>query len=204
MPFQFLCPNGHLLQANEDQIGQRTVCPHCRMEIIIPSLAGYSPEPQKSPVVPPDAPTVSPPVSTFTGLNTPPAPNSFNVQRKKKNFDFANAQASEQEAEKAAEKPEQKMNIGDPDKDDKLHCLCPSGHSLAISRDMIGEKAMCPYCNKTFEIKLERTVEYINKRKREEELAEKKMAKFWFQWAVVAIVLAVVFIVVMIVLAVSH
>ncbi len=96
------------------------------------------------------------------------------------------------------------MNIGDPDKDDRLHCLCPTGHSLEIDRKMIGQKAMCPYCQKTFVITLERTVEYINKKKHAEELEDKKMAKFWFQWAIVAIVLAVIFIVVMIVLAMSH
>ena len=46
--------------------------------------------------------------------------------------------------------------------------------------------------------------EYINKKKRAEELEDKKMAKFWLQWAIVAIVLAVIFIVVMIALSVSR
>ena len=206
MPFQFYCPNGHLLQANEDQIGQTCVCPHCQVEIIIPAPAGYTPT---SPATPPDAPTTQPPVSAFTGFNpqgqTSPSPlDSVNFQKKKKNFNFGASQAAAQEAENAALKPAQKMNIGDPDEDSRLHCLCPTGHSLEINRDMIGQKAMCPYCQKTFVITLERTVEYINKKKRAEELEDKKMAKFWFQWAIVAIVLAVVFIVVMIVLSMSN
>ena len=206
MSFQFYCPNGHLLQANENQIGQSCVCPHCQVEIIIPAPAGYTPS---SPATPPNAPTTQPPVTSFTGFNpqsptSNPPLNSLNIQRKKKNFNFGASQAAAQEAENAAIKPAQKMNIGDPDKDSRLHCLCPTGHSLEINRDMIGQKAMCPYCQKTFVITLERTVEYINKKKRAEELEDKKMAKFWFQWAIVAIVLAVIFIVVMIVLSVSN
>ena len=206
MPFQFYCPNGHLLQANENQIGQPCVCPHCQIEIIIPAPAGYAPA---TPQTPPNAPTTQPPVTSFTGFN-PQNPaansptNSLNIQRKKKNFNFGASQAAAQEAANAAQKPEQKMNIGDPDEDDRLHCLCPTGHSLEIDRKMIGQKAMCPYCQKTFVITLERTVEYINKKKHAEELEDKKMAKFWFQWAIVAIVLAVIFIVVMIALSVSH
>lgn len=207
MPFQFYCPNGHLLQANEDQIGQSCVCPHCQTTIIIPAPAGYTPA---APSSPPQAPVTQPPVSTFTGFNpqntsnAPQQPDSLNFQRKKKNFNFGASQAAAQEAEKAAQKPAQNMNIGDPDKDSRLHCLCPTGHSLEIDRDMIGQKAMCPYCQKTFVITLERTVEYINKKKRAEELEDKKLAKFWFQWAIVAIVIAVIFIVVMIALCVSH
>lgn len=207
MPFQFYCPNGHLLQANEDQIGQSCVCPHCQVEIIIPAPAGYVPP---TPASPPNAPASQPPVSTFTGfnpqnnsVNSPPS-NALNFQKKKKKFDFGAAQAAAQESENASQKPAQKMNIGDPDKDSRLHSLCPMGHSLEINRDMIGQKAMCPYCQKTFVITLERTVEYINKKMRTEELEDKKMAKFWFQWAIVAIVLAVIFIVVMIILGVSH
>lgn len=96
------------------------------------------------------------------------------------------------------------MDIGDPDEDERLHCLCPTGHPLDIDRNMIGQKAMCPYCQKTFVITLERTVEYINKKKRAEELEDKKTAKLLFQWAIVAIVLAVIFIVVMIALTLSH
>lgn len=204
MPFQFYCPNGHLLQANEDQIGQSCVCPHCQVEIVIPAPAGYTPA---SPASPPNAPVSQPPVSSFTGFNSPnnssspSLPDSLNIQRKKKKFDFG---AAAQESENAGQKPTQKMDIGDPDEDSRLHCLCPTGHSLEINRDMIGQKAMCPYCQKTFVITLERTVEYINKKKRAEELEDKKMAKFWFQWAIVAIVLAVIFIVVMIALSVSH
>ena len=121
MPFQFYCPNGHLLQANENQIGQTCVCPHCQVEIIIPAPAGYTPA---SPATPPDAPTTQPPVSAFTGFNpqgqTAPSPMNLNIQKKKKKFDFG---AASQESENAGQKPAQKMNIGDPDEDSRLHCL---------------------------------------------------------------------------------
>ena len=89
MPFQFYCPNGHLLQANENQIGQTCVCPHCQVEIIIPAPAGYTPA---SPATPPDAPTTQPPVSAFTGFNpqgqTAPSPMNLNIQKKKEKIRF--------------------------------------------------------------------------------------------------------------------
>lgn len=36
MPFQFNCPNGHLLEALESQAGDRCNCPHCGILMIIP------------------------------------------------------------------------------------------------------------------------------------------------------------------------
>ena len=62
MPFQFLCPQGHLLQGDESQMGLQTQCPLCGVAFIIPHVApqpaaqypqqpapgpgGYAPVPQ--------------------------------------------------------------------------------------------------------------------------------------------------------------
>src|SRR5687768_5234911 len=36
MPFQFLCPQGHLLQGDEAHTGMQTHCPQCGVLFIIP------------------------------------------------------------------------------------------------------------------------------------------------------------------------
>ncbi|MDX1962063.1 MAG: hypothetical protein SFX18_02855 [Pirellulales bacterium] len=38
MPFQFACPQGHLLSADESQQGRRCTCPHCGLQFAIPFL----------------------------------------------------------------------------------------------------------------------------------------------------------------------
>ena len=37
MAFQFQCPNGHLLEAEESQAGDQCNCPHCSVLFIIPA-----------------------------------------------------------------------------------------------------------------------------------------------------------------------
>lgn len=36
MPFQFYCPQGHLLEAHESQMGQQSQCPYCASMLVIP------------------------------------------------------------------------------------------------------------------------------------------------------------------------
>ena len=215
MAFQFYCPNGHLLQANEDQIGQTCICPSCQVEIIIPSPGGIQQgggEPSMQPALP-TPPPGQPPISAFTPSVQAPVQSQISAQageqqladpfqiskKKKKKFDFGSVEENSN-----GEKPAAEINIADPDSNKILHCLCPSGHSLAIEREMIGQQAMCPYCQKTFEIRMDRTVEHITKKRREAEVAEKKMANLWFQWAIITAILAVVFIIIMITLMVTR
>jgi len=37
MPFQFYCPQGHLLEASESHAGQQSQCPLCGMAMVIPA-----------------------------------------------------------------------------------------------------------------------------------------------------------------------
>ena len=45
MPFQFMCPQGHLLEGHESQMGQQTQCPVCGTAMIVPILPGPGPTP---------------------------------------------------------------------------------------------------------------------------------------------------------------
>jgi hypothetical protein len=40
MPFQFQCPRGHLLEADESQVGQQCQCPMCNDLFVIPAPLG--------------------------------------------------------------------------------------------------------------------------------------------------------------------
>jgi hypothetical protein len=39
MTFQFLCPQGHLLQGEEAHMGLQCQCPQCGVAFIIPTIA---------------------------------------------------------------------------------------------------------------------------------------------------------------------
>ena len=42
MPFQFTCPQGHLLEGDESQAGQQCQCPTCGMLFLIPQPAALA------------------------------------------------------------------------------------------------------------------------------------------------------------------
>jgi hypothetical protein len=73
-----------------------------------------------------------------------------------------------------------------------LHILCPSGHVLETPPEYLGQKAMCPFCQETFVLRTERSVEYQRKvalRQKREEQADEKVGRIWLGWAIAAAVL---------------
>jgi len=71
MVFQFLCPRGHLLQADEPQAGQHCKCPYCQAEFLVPR-ASRDPRPDHLPVARAETPDRSP----VEGDLAVPAPES--------------------------------------------------------------------------------------------------------------------------------
>lgn len=68
MPFQFYCPQGHLLEGHESQMGQQSQCPICGGVFVIPMAPGMpGPQPGWSPGYSPQPPGYYPP-------QTPAAP----------------------------------------------------------------------------------------------------------------------------------
>lgn len=43
MPFQFYCPQGHLLEGHESQMGQQSQCPMCGSVFVMPFMPGAAP-----------------------------------------------------------------------------------------------------------------------------------------------------------------
>ena len=66
MAFQFYCPQGHLLQGHESQMGQQSQCPLCGSMFVVPGAApapaavapqpAPPPEPEPEPAPPPEPP----------------------------------------------------------------------------------------------------------------------------------------------------
>ncbi|HEV3344111.1 MAG TPA: hypothetical protein VG125_27295 [Pirellulales bacterium] len=49
MPFQFYCPQGHLLEGHESQAGQQSQCPLCGSVFFMPVIPGATPSPGAAP-----------------------------------------------------------------------------------------------------------------------------------------------------------
>jgi hypothetical protein len=74
MPFQFYCPQGHLLEGHESQMGQQSQCPLCGAIFLIPQV----PQPQAAaaaPAPPPPAPASPPAPAPAPAASAPPPPN---------------------------------------------------------------------------------------------------------------------------------
>jgi hypothetical protein len=200
MTFQFLCPQGHLLQGEEAHMGLQCQCPQCGVAFIIPTVTPQAASPQP-PAPKPSPPQQSSPSSSPFDLapleEEQPAPPS--TKRKKPSvpkppapsgdfdeLDLSSVTVPDDEA--AAEE------VIDEVLETLLHIPCPNGHVLDVPLDMIGAKAMCPHCRAPFRLRREKSLEFL----REQELIDAKRARFWFKLAVIAAGVVVVVLIVMI------
>jgi hypothetical protein len=146
MAFEFLCPQGHLLEGDESQVGSECACPTCGCHFEVPAplppkpinVVSIDPAPAPLPDVPPEA---------------------FKMKR-------------------AAE-----LEI--------VHVPCPSGHELETPREMLGQEALCPYCNKQFRLRLEKSLEYIKERAEEQRREDLKLGRKWLKITIVLTTLVV-------------
>jgi hypothetical protein len=167
MTFQFLCPQGHLLQGEEEHVGMQCQCPQCGTAFIIPPFEGgarasgsdggeQSDELGLAPLEPGDVLDVPSPVAR--PAQRQPAPQ----------LDLSEIAATEL-APVVRDEP-------------LLHIPCPNGHELETPMDMIGQRALCPHCGVEFRLKREKSIEYLH----QQEILERRRARFWFQLAVMA------------------
>jgi hypothetical protein len=130
MSFQFLCPQGHLLQAELQHVGRECRCPFCGTACLIPWP--YRPTP------PPLAP------------------------------------------ERSAEKLSVLYQLP------LVHVPCPAGHVLETPCEMLGEKALCPFCHAQFDLQLEDSLEYKTQMAEQQERREQKSRQIWFYGVIIA------------------
>ncbi|HWC88035.1 MAG TPA: hypothetical protein VG433_00205 [Pirellulales bacterium] len=168
MPFQFYCPQGHLLEGHESQMGQQSQCPLCGAVFLIPMLPQSAPpaaavnplhdlEPAPAPPPPPPPAAAEPP---------PPAV---------------------QEAP-----PPEPPKVEQPIQPRVFRIACPKGHILETPSDMVGQQALCPYCNTQFELRYEDSVEYQEEQAAVKLRREQEINRLWVKWSIGAVIVVLV------------
>ena len=223
MPFQFYCPQGHLLQTDDSQVGQQCMCPYCQSVFLVPeppravSLA-FPPGLSQTPTPPPslDQPRAAPP----PGLELPPIqqsaeppqasfqpPAEFEAPSSVQGKPFPNIQTEPPAAESPAienaapETPPEVPEAARPELPAIVHILCPSGHELETPREMLDQEALCPYCQVQFLLRYEDSQEYRQEKIEQMRKREEAIARMWIRCSIAAAVLVVVGVIVMIVMA---
>ena len=204
MAFQFLCPQGHLLQADPSQMGRTINCPTCGVLFVVPSLT-VAPAVQAVPVTP-----VPPPPETTAEL-VEDDPLDVKVRRRsRRRLDFLEEMAGDEPAEQAAEESTEEVVVElpaaaaaafDPTAfgPKLVHIDCPRRHELITPLDTMGQDVMCPHCGDQFRLRYDHTREYLTEHHRNQEVQEEKLGRKWLTWAIVAGVMVLVMLVVMIV-----
>lgn len=224
MAFQFLCPQGHLLQGEEWQAGQQSLCPYCQSLFLIPfpqggSPAGIPPGPVQGGVGPygpgvqpygpwADAPGAwpggQPPQESFPAPRPPqegfPGPFPQVPSPGQGPWESASPEAAEPESPiisislTAEGQPEASL----------LHIYCPTGHELETPREMLGQEAICPFCQVQFRLRWEDSLECRRERELEQQRHLARQGRLWMQWSIAAAVAVVIGLIIMIVIAASH
>jgi len=166
MAFQFLCPQGHLLQGEESQAGQKCKCPYCSTEFVVPAPDGSIP--QQEVVEQPAAPAQDA-IPTFG----PQADGDVAAQ----------------------------LGLPGASQQNVVHVLCPNGHELETPRDMLGQDAMCPFCQSQFRLRFEDSVEGREEKAKRRAQQEEKLAKAWLNWTIGIAFVVVVAVITMIAMA---
>jgi rubredoxin len=171
MTFQFLCPQGHLLQGDPAHMGMQCQCPHCGMTFLIPTVA-----------IEPAA--AEPAFPDFGGSEA--------GGRRTGVYDFlgnlhqqpATAPRSEPEAIQVPGLTAPVVQTEAEAAPRVLHIPCPNGHELETPWDMIGQEVLCPHCGAQFRLRAQDSLESLEAQRRR----DAQRGKAWFQWAVAAAV----------------
>jgi len=167
MAFQFLCPQGHLLEGDESHMGMTTRCPHCGMTFIIPTIEVQQAEPEPEPE--PQVDVYSQPYVPEPVIETAPEPDApFDDELP--GSSLLDELPQDELLESSA------ANI--------VHIPCPNGHELETPLDMIGQEVLCPHCGVQFRLRNEDSVEY----RHELDKVLSRRARIWFNWAIAAAV----------------
>jgi hypothetical protein len=210
MPFQFMCPQGHLLEGVESMMGQQSQCPLCGALFVVPvvspppvvpdpaaqpgyyppaypgapySGAGYAPQPPAPAGFYPPATPVPGPENPFAAGPAPAAAPA------------APAEPAPAVAEPVAEKP------ATPEEPRVVRILCPNSHELHTPMDMIGQEALCPECGAQFRLRYEDSLEYAEERRAAQARRDEAFNKGALKWSIVAAVVVVLALIVMIVIS---
>jgi len=203
MAFQFLCPQGHLLQGDESQVGQQCKCPYCGEEFFVPPPSGEVPADQ--PGGGEDATWSATPAmagSQEAVFDEPEASEYYEgTEEPEEEQGFPGIHTGGPQAD-AGEVPA--FGLAAAEQASVVHVICPHGHVLETPRDMLGQDAMCPYCEAEFRLRFEDTEEYRREREEQRERREQKLGKAWMNWAIAIAVVVVMGVIILVAMAVAE
>lgn len=215
MPFTFYCPQGHLLQGMETQMGQQSQCPYCGSIFVVPTMPGApapGPAAPQGPGFPgayPQHPGVPQGGMPQPGMHMPPAqgfpgvgpgasnpmfdPNVMGAQQPVDVFDPGQVAEAEIVEDELPPDPRD-----DPNR--IIRIVCPEGHELPTPQHMLDQDAMCPQCGSLFRLRYEDSLEYKAEKEVEREQREKAFGKKALNWAIATAVIVGVAILAMIIM----
>jgi len=191
MPFPFFCPQGHILEAEIEQVGQAAACPFCGTEMLIPSPGNRTQQAE----LPPRGADQSQPDHDPAMAATSPlgiAPDGVGDGMPMGTSGLASAAEMGPEASVGEQSAFAGIATGlssGETTDEVLHIPCPHGHVLETPPDMLGMPVMCPICRTTFEPQYELSQEYRQKREEMAARAAERAARFWLHLAIGAAIL---------------
>lgn len=216
MAFQFLCPQGHLLQGDEAHAGQQCQCPYCGTMFLIPQpqapapsgAPGYGPagQPPAQPnwndpsvgAMPGQAAGMQPPPSM-----PPPAYEEMTYEHQEQGQGFPSISTGPDFGGGSQEEMPTEVALAGAANPDIVHIVCSCGQQLETPVDMLGQEAMCPFCQDQFPLRYEDSVEYRQAKEEEMERRERQLGKKWFQWSIAAAVVVVLGVIILVVIAAS-
>ena len=230
MPFQFMCPQGHLLEGSESQMGQQSQCPLCGTAFIVPFVQpppGQPAGPQGLPPQPgggqPAWPQGGYAATSYGGAATgypqyqqtpapeqpyapPGSPPTFpQPEMAGATTEVAMPAVGETAAidTGVAEPPQVAEQPAEPKEDPNrvVRILCPNGHELHTPMDMLGMDALCPECNAQFRLRYEDSLEYAEELRAAKAKRDEAFNKAALKWSIAAAVVVLLALVVMIVLS---
>lgn len=205
MAFQFLCPNGHLLQGEEAYAGQQCQCPYCNTMFIIPAPPSPpSAQPSEPATTGPPPGWTEPPVqpaSLSAGELAPPAWSPPQAPAEPERFPGVTIVPGP--GDRSGEATSGAAVVSGPQDPPVVHVLCPNKHELETPREMLGQDAMCPYCQAVFRLRMEDTVEYRKRQEEERERREYRRGLLWMRWSIAIAAVVILGVILLIALAAS-
>lgn len=222
MAFQFLCPQGHMLQGEESQAGQQCACPYCKTLFVVPQpMIRPAPAPQPAPMPQPMIPQYLPPQPVMPQPVMPqpvahssmppplPIPQPV-VPQESQEVASADEYTSDTPTDflsaRRGPAPIRRPTSALPTRPTQalpavLHVLCPNGHSLETPRDMLGQDAICPDCDAEFRLCYETSLEYRKEKEAQEEEEAIEEGNVWMNFSIIAAVVVILGIIFLIVLS---
>jgi len=218
MSYQFLCPHGHLLEAEPEEQGETAQCPFCGCLFVIPppvtggsachpvGTAGTLPSADQGAL--PQAQQTSPlgrveDESPPRWADRPPQLGGNEPPAEHPHLDAHYPETDRSSQDRSATAPviERADELARIESLPLYHIRCPNGHELETPREMLGQEALCPFCRAQFVLRMEESREYMAYKAAEEARRQERLGKLWLRWAIAAAVVVVLMMVVLIVLA---